>query len=467
MDAVEQIIRGIQVGQRKQATDTELSQRQQQIDSEAESRKAQIEFHKKELENQTKFQEAQIAHQGAQLDLAKKAANMEMLKNQQLIAQHLMQGGEVPGDVKTPVGSGTGGAAFSPVNPSDATSVQHSIPMGEGQAPMQMSLPTPEAFAKRQANLEEILAAPKRATEEAKQKSETERMLSQIHATQTEETLRQQIVARQAQEFETKREAMRIAGENYRNSVTSGTQMKIAQLPYQFFNNMDPQSRAAVVQPSVDAMNNGMMSASQVQKEFNEKGMQGGGMAVIGSFMKSGGVPPTDNQVKFNTSIKPVIDTLPLIQEYINELPKTGSGPAGLISGVTHPDVLNPKLDALYKQIEFNIATVAKNLSGDQGQRLQKALLEPAAGGFLPSKYKATSVNVSNFNKLMGVIESSIDSNNGSMPPQQRAHIKEVLGLTKISPLTNDGKPLSQPQPQPQQSKQGTWTPQGVQWQNQ
>jgi hypothetical protein len=261
--------------------------------------------------------------------------------------------------------------------------------------------------------------------------------------TQAEETKRQATINAQNQAAAIRLEQERQKGELQRTNIQSGTQLQIAKLPYAIFNNMDPQTRAATVQPSIDALNNGDMSAAQVQKEFNEKGMAGAGTAVISAFMGAGGVPLTDKQIAFKQNVQPIVDVLPLIKQYIDMLPKTSSGFKGVITGLEHPDILNPSLDALMKQIDFNIATVAKNLSGDQGQRLQKALLEPAAGGFLPSKFKATEFNVNNYNKLRDVLNSVIDTQLGSIPAAKRAAIKDRMGLNKIPRLGLDGSPVS------------------------
>ena len=410
-----------------------------QLAQEAQARADQLQLEKDKFNEEVNQHSISNKAAKALLDANLAAHQAGLLQASQQMGTTYQNTGVAPaGATFSPAASSTPGGTpnFTPANSADATSQVMQIPGMGAQTVL-----SPEQAAARQSNIDETLAAPKRKTEELKQGLETQRQVAVTTATQAEETKRQATINAQNQAAAIKLKKMEIEGENYRNSVSTATQLKIAQMPYAIFNNMDPQTRTAIVQPSVDALNSGDMSATQVQKEFNEKGMAGAGTAVISAFMGSGGVPPTDKQVQFKQQIKPIIDSLPLIQQYINLLPKSISGPGGVMAGLTHPDMLNPQLEATMKQITFNIANVAKTIGGDAGQRLQKALLEPAEGGYLPSKYKSTAYNISNFNKLMDVVNSSIDSNLGSLPPAQRSHIKNDLGLTKIQPMGSATSP--------------------------
>ena len=424
----------------------------QRTESEAQDRLARQDQAAKELQRQEK--EFQMNHDLAvksseALMTAHKIANSQAL---QQMGQTYQQTGVAPGGASMSPAISTqanGQANASPTNPAQATSQMMSIPGVDGS----IQVASPEAAASAQAARAEIAAAPGRKTEELKQGLETTRQVALTQATQEAETKRQAIINAQNQASALKLRQMDIAGENYRNSVSTGTQLKIAMLPYSVFNNMDPQSRNNIVQPSVDALNDGTMSAKQVQQQFNEKGMMGAGTAVISSFMGAGGVPPTDKQVQFLQQVKPIIDNLTPIAQYIQALPKTSGSLESHVAGFMNSTLLNPDLEAKYKQIEFQIATVAKTLGGDAGQRLQKALLAPAEGGYLPNKFQPTTANVSNYNKLVDVVHKAIDSELGSIPVAQRANIKNKLGLTSVGLLNPDGSPLNaSPQQQaPQQ----------------
>ena len=439
VDRIIEIMRNAHLNQQAQVA---ARQKQEEQDSMAANRLAQQDLEEKRLQQENQHFQASndLANKIAQAQVA--AHKLQSMQTVQQMGQAVQQGAPAPAGSSTVPAISTlpnGEANASPVNPANATSNMLQIPGVEGQ----IQVATPQAYAQQQAGIKTIEQAPDIAKMQATQEAETKRQVAVTATTQAEETKRQATINAQNQAAAIRLEQERQKGELQRTNIQSGTQLQIAKLPYAIFNNMDPQTRAATVQPSIDALTNGDMSATQVQKEFNEKGMAGAGTAVISTFMGAGGVPPTDAQVKFKQSVQPVVDVLPLIKQYIDMLPKTSTGTKGFITGVTHPDILNPQLDALMKQIDFNIATVAKNLSGDQGQRLQKALLEPAAGGFLPSKFKSTEYNVSNFNKLVDVVNSAIDTQLGSLPKAQRAAIKNSMGLDKIPRLGLDGSPVS------------------------
>ncbi len=267
MDAVEQIIRGIQVGQRKNAADVEANQRQQQIDSEVEARKEAIDYHKKELENQNKHTQAVIDYQNANLELARKAAAIQTQVHQQNIAQYLRSGGEMPGDIKTPVGSGTGGAAFSPINQSDATSIQHSVPMPDGP-PMQVTLPTEQTDATNKANLARILGKPaeeaKTREQQALQDAETTR---QVRVAQ--ETGAQRLKEIQEQkDWDMKRYKMTQDAENARNFATNAMHLQIAKLNLTGGLNADGTGGGFPAAAIADNVYNGKISEEQLKKMY-------------------------------------------------------------------------------------------------------------------------------------------------------------------------------------------------------
>jgi hypothetical protein len=430
---VQLILEGLKQHTEKLFKEREQEQEQQRIENQ---RKAQ--------ETQAKLEQQRIDEEVKQHGIANKAAkallDVQLAQHQQQIGQNYQQTGIAPsGTTMSPTASSlpSGEANFTPANPQQATGQMLNVP-GVGS----MQVASPEAAATRQANIADIAAGPSRKTETLKQGLETQRQVAVTQATQAAETDRQVKLATSAQAAAQALKKLEIEGENHRNAVTAGTQMKIAMLPYSIFQNSDPAARTAMTQPSIDAMSNGDISAKQVRDQFNEKGLLGAGTAVVSSFMSSGGVPPTDKQVDFKKKVQPIIDAVPLIQEYIGLLPKTSGGLSGLASGMTHPDLLNPRLASIEKELEFNIAPVARTLGGDEGQRLQKALLGPAEGGYMPSKFKPTSYNVDNYNKFIKLLNSAVDSSLSSMPAGQRAHIKATMGLTKIPFLDQNGQPV-------------------------
>ncbi len=357
---------------------------------------------------------------------------------------------------------------YTPANPSANPQTSSTSLMAIPGTSLNVPVLSPEATATRQANIDETLAAPKRATEAAKQQAETDRILKTQSALQAAETDRfiKQINTTQA--AETEREKLRIAGENHRNAVTAATSRANALLPYSWLQNMPPEQRSTIFKPYNEGMLSGDISGKQVHSDFAEKGMAGAGAGVISQFISAGGVVPTDKQVDFKKKIAPIIDAVPLIKQYIDLLPNTTNTTMGAIKatgfGLTHPLQFNQQLKSIEQQIEFNIAPVARTLGGDEGQRLQKALLGPAEGGYMPSKSATKEANVANYNRFIDLINKVLDSQYAGMPAAQRAIVKSSLGLDKLSKLTPDGKPVKEvTQPiQNQPSATHIWTPQGV-----
>lgn len=458
-EAIDGILRALAQGHQAYQHKQELILEKQRADAQTEAEQARIKQQQEEL-GQRKDEAKEIHKQWAlQHELTKKAADLALQMHMTQLAKDYQATGVQPAGVNMSSAAsslGPGGEAnYTPTKPNQGDYQIMTLPgMGQGGSDVSMQVAKPEVAATRQANLQRILDQPKIEMEAAKQGAETTRQIEVETARAREETKRYLEQIKLTQDSENKRNTERINGENYRTKLETTSRETIANMPYQLFNNATPAERASLVDPSIEAMNNGTMSAKQVHDEFNSKGMQGGGMAVVGGFMKNGGIPPTDKQVTFNTNVKPIIDTLPLIQQYINMLPKTSNGLTSRLAGISNADIINPELEALYKQIEFNIATVAKNLSGDQGQRLQKALLEPAQGGYLPNKYRPTTANISNFNKLVDVLNSAVDAVNGSMGPGQRAHIKNNLGLSNYGHLDLNGQPMTKSQSVPGVSNQ-------------
>src|ERR1017187_9765567 len=290
VDRIIEIMRNAHLNQQAQVA---ARQKQEEQDSMAANRLAQQDLEEKRLQQENQHFQASndLANKIAQAQVA--AHKLQSMQTVQQMGQAVQQGAPAPSGSSTVPAISTlpnGEANASPVNPANATSNMLQIPGVEGQ----IQVATPQAHAEQQAQIAETLAAPARKTEQLKEQEMTARTLATQKAQQEEETKRLLATNAQNQAAAIRLEQERQKGELQRANIQSGTQLQIANLPYAIFNNMDPQTRAATVQPSIDALTNGDMSATQVQKEFNEKGMAGAGTAVISTFMGAGGVPPTD-----------------------------------------------------------------------------------------------------------------------------------------------------------------------------
>src|SRR6185436_3443551 len=112
----------------------------------------------------------------------------------------------------------------------------------------------------------------------------------------------------------------------------------------------------------------------------------------------------------------------------------------------------NSDIDGLYRQLESQVATVAKGVSGDQGQRLQKAMLTAAEHGYLPDRGLPTATNVGVRNNFVKEVDSIVDTALGALPQAQKERIKASMGLKSIKLMKTDGSYVGQ-------EKQGQLSP--------
>ncbi len=465
-DNVELIMRGIQVGQQKKARDEQASLEQQRIDSEVESRKAQIDFHKQELKQQKEFQDAQIEHVKTQVDLAKKAADMQRLVTQQQIAQHIMQGGEVPGDVKTPVAQGTGGASFSPVNPAAATSIQHSITVGPGQPNIEFTAPTEEAQAVKTANLQRILGKP---AEEAKTR--------EMQALQDAETTRQVRVAQEtgsqrlqeindSKQWDLKRFAATQAAENYRANANNAMKLRIAQMNLTGGLNAEGTGGGFPAQAIADNVYSGKISEEQLKKMYPKQAAP-----ILSVVQKANGLPITDKEQQNLKDYEAVAAAVPVIKQ-MNE-----------IVAQHRVEVLIPGTQAykdytsMYESVLGKVPAISRVLSGVT--RFNRQEMDNYIKAIVPDKNPLKADPSTNLRKLntfaTDEVQNAFNTNFSRLPKPQREALKNDVGLnslpyvgSQINPQTQASPMQQQPQgPQQPKQKVGTWTPNGVQWQNQ
>ena len=429
-EIISNILAGLKQHQERVLGQQQLAQEQQHNVAEQQARQQQLDIAKKGLEEEVKQHTIQNAAELAAHKFAVAQATQQM-------AQTYQQTGAAPAGATiapAPGSAPSGAPTIENYNAALNSGQQVMTIPGAGADGKDLQIPTisPQKATEISAAKAEALAGPARKTEEEK-----------LQIQQAEETKRQLLTGAQNAQFEKERLAMTIAGENERNRLTTSTQMAVAQLPYAMFQQMDPKQRDGIVSNYTNALYGGSMSAKDVLGDTNTKGLTGAAGAILLNFAKEGGVPLNDKQIAYFQNIKPAIDQVPNIAAYIQALPKTTGKGAALFSGMKNMELLNPNLEAQKDTIHSQIANVAKSIGGDAGQRLQRALLAPAEGGYLPNKYDPTSANVLRYNAFIDEINKIVDLQLGNVPPEQRAFIKaNTLGMGNLKKLNPDATPF-------------------------
>jgi hypothetical protein len=427
------------------------SQRQQaleaqQMANEREARQKQLDIESKRLDQEHNYQQAQ-------LDLAQKAAALKNLADKQQLTLNYQQTGALPAGSTVQqsstqqarfTGGGFTGGQQLPAEP-ERQDINFNDENGRLIAQAQNVL-SPQGAAQLQAEREFLLEKPKLDYMMAQQNAQFVRQ-AQLEGLKRQGEFNQAVKIHGmdiASELQRNRDT--IAGENARNAAEINSREKIAMLPYNMFNNMNPEQKNNLLQPIVSGMYDGTMSMKDAMAEFGKSNVApAAANAILGQFtqLTGGGMIPSDKQVETIKNLQPIVDMLPKIQAYIQSLPVTNNWAAGKLNAITQNDFMNPERAMQMAQLEQPVAIVARNLGGDEGQRLQKALLEPAEGGYLPRKTDPTKVNVERFNNFLDLAKNSYMKALGPMPMGQKMNIMNKSGLNNISKLGPDGKSMT------------------------
>lgn len=458
-DAVEMIMRGVLAGglakkQKEEQTRAEQKamQEQERIDNEVEARKAQTKFHQQEVDNALK-------HQNAMYDLAKQAADIQAQVHKQSIAQHFIQGGELPGDVQTPVGSGTGGASFSPANPAAATSIQHSIPLDHGGS-MNFTTPTREAAATTQANLKRILDQP-----DIEAKIKESLALQGERANQAEESKKADFQrAFMMKAWDDNRNNERIKAEGEWHKLQAQTQLQVANIQASSRNNGIPEDfdYSGYLQRGLA----GDVNAEEVQRLGKP------GLVLKNAMSKAGGKFLTKEEQDVVGEFKMMVDSVGLMDQVIANQPQGNTWGVSQIRGLLNSG--NTAVTTPEAELQGRLSVIARGLMKERGALSNRDI--ERASSLMPSRFQPVQANIQKRNDLVRQISSVVDAKLSTLPPAQRKIIVDRVGLNKLQMLGGQPAPAAAPvqgqpqqaQPQqPQQGKTGNWTPNGVQWQNQ
>ena len=426
------ILEGLKIADSRKARQGELAEAQKRTQIESERAQAERQFR----EAQVQQQKDSLAEQKRQFDLNLKAAqalhNAQINEKLQSIGTTYAQTGVAPPDTQVvPSATSAQGGSYTPTNPQQAT--QQTLVMPGGQ---QISVPTPQAYAQRQADLKRAMLAPEVEARLKEQSSE--------HGFRLEEQKQQQAAAKELADLN-KSWQLEIA-KMQRDSAEGvarmhdATQRFVATLPYRWFQDsgLSVGQTSDILKPYVEGVYTGTISPKDLKADFAAKGLGGADAAVMSAVMKAGGVPLNDKQVATVNSLSIFPEIVKGIDTLIDSLPKTegmkagSSVNAGMKGLMTFGD---KNISVAQQSLESQIGRVALIVGGDQGQRLQKALLTSSEGGYMPSRFEPTDANIKRRNNFVSIVNSILkDSALRGIPETQQNAILTKAGLANLAP---------------------------------
>jgi hypothetical protein len=429
--------------------------------SQDEDRKARVKEVQDRLDQQKTEFNAQHALAIKAADMVRQLNEYKVLQDKTSIAQHIMGGGAVPGDAQAPVGGNETTGNFSPVGgitDPNTTSVMHQIPMGDGQPPLQMTLPTPNAYATQQANIARITNAP---AEEAKtresvatQSAMTDKLLAgkaaddeRVQAAKAQDFLRETQREKAQADLQLQLERMRTASaERINASKNNGSSID--------------------VEPLIQDGVNGNLS----QEELNRMAITKQDKAMItNGVLQAGGRLYTQAQKDVIPTFVNAVKTVGNMDEFIANQPQSKNWLAAQIGGLG--TAFDSKLNNLQDMIKADTMAIAKTIQGAKGQRIMNLELKLAQGGFVPKRNQTLEENVIRRNQYVQSLQDVVRANLSSLPPESVNATLQRLGILDIPMLDpSTGKPIqrtggtqSTTTNQTNPAATHVWTPNGIQ----
>lgn len=425
-EIIQNILHGLQIADARKARQATLAIEQQRANTESEAAKARAQEAKDRLAEE--LRQHNLAHDIAQqtLNLNKKLGEAQISGEMQKIGESVANTGVVPaGATLSPAATSPQGGNYTPINPQAATSQTLVMPGGQ-----QLSIPTPQGMAdvKRTLMQPEIEASKaKIGQEQAARLAEIKEQGEQARLTAESQKSWQMEIARMQRDS-----AESIA------KAHDATLRFTAQLPYSFFaqTGLSVGQVGDLLKPYVEGMYNGSISPQDLKADFAAKGMAGADAAVMGAVTKAGGVPLNPKQVQTINSFGIFPQIIKNIDDLIDALPKTpgmsqSSHAQAALKGLT--TLGDQNISVLKANLESQIGRVALVVGGDQGQRLQKALLSSSEEGYQPSRLMSTDANIKRRNNFVETVKNILDTQLRGVPDKQKQAILNNLGAKEFT----------------------------------
>lgn len=439
---VQNILQGLRIGQEKRAARARTELEQQRLEQQRQAQEAEIKIRHESLDEQKRqFDATQKVH-------AARAA-LDQMQQKQEITANIMKGIDVPGSSKSPAAFGPMGG-FTPVHPEDATHQVTTLPTGD-----EVTTPTMNEQARQGAAAYEIANKPKEEALRREKGAEEEARAKQAEISKAADfarTMSQKAMDdSRATEDRASREMIAAAG--------NASREKVARIAASTKGKLSPEWENYDISPHVMDALSGNISREDVSRMTLPPQLK---MALIDGVKASGGNLLSKDQQKVASEYSGLVDIVKTMDELLTKIPQNmGKGvmASGLASIKGAYAGLDKDITSLEQRLEGNATIIGRTVSKDNRVSDQDA--KRVGLGFFPSKSDLLENNIKKRNDYVQRVNGAIDAKLSTVPLGQRAIIKKKLGLDTLPMLPLPGQQGQQGQP----ARQGTWTPQGIQWQ--
>lgn len=438
-EALNFVFEGLKMAQQRKQNESAMKQRQ----TEAEAEKA----HKEE---QIKIQQEQLKQQKEQFDVQKKLLEAQVAKQyldaRMSVAQKAVGGEPVPGMTTQPVGAGTQGAAFTPSRPENATSQLYSIPMGEGQQPLEFQAATPRVHAQQQATLEEITNRPKVKAQLEVIGGQRRLMAEQAEASKEADYMR----AMAMKYWDDKRNRDSIEGQKEVARLNASSRERAAGIRANAAAGQELENTN--VEHYINGLHDGTYTRDDILRTFpKDKRLA---TNIIQSAAADGSIPISKEQQALVGGYQSLVNNIKLMDEFLANASNTQNRVSAFASGVGN--TLNDKLTTLEDELHGRGSIIARGLGQEKGNMSNRDV-DRIQRGYGLSRYSTLERNVTMRNTYVNDLKEILDAKLANISPAQRAIIKEKLGLNKIELIVPKG------QKQPAQPVQPAYSPESIQ----
>src|ERR1035437_2844503 len=347
---VENILKGLQLGQQKLNEQQQRTLESQRIAAETEAEQARIEQQKGDLQERKR-----------QFDIATKATqamhNLTIAQETQRLSEGAMRGMPIPGATVTDANQGGGGGvAFGGANNGAGQQIQapqpsnNAIPIGQQYQNVQMpsylnidgqpnnvTLPSPETFAGQQAARERVLNAPA-------EESKTREQLAQIAGEQTKSLAMKDLDYKRVEDAKAAdfaREVQRNSTQIYIEKMRNDSAERVAKAKNQ--------GESFDVEPLIDDAMHGHLSQEELNKMAISKSDKS---RIMSGVLQQGGRIFTQTQKDLTPDLINAVKVVPLMDDFLSNQSQTTNWFSAQLGGLgsTFDSHLNNLQDQIKSQ---------------------------------------------------------------------------------------------------------------------
>jgi hypothetical protein len=456
---VENILKGLQLGQQKANEARQRDLEQQRITLEDKTRSAEMVDRQQRL-----IQEKKISD--AQMQLAQKAADLSHLTSLTQLGAAAKSGVPIPGATYSDANQGGGGAvAFSGANNSAGQQIQapqpsnNAIPIGQQyqniQLPVNDSSGQPitipnvaslDVQAGQQAARERVLNAPA-------EESKTREQLAQIAGEQTKSLAMKDLDYKRVEDAKAAdfaREVQRNSTQIYIEKMRNDSAERVAKAKNQ--------GESFDVEPLIDDAMHGHLSQEELNKMAISKSDKS---RIMSGVLQQGGRIFTQTQKDLTPDLINAVKVVPLMDDFLSNQSQTTNWFSAQLGGLG--STFDSHLNNLQDQIKSQTMAIAKTVQGAKGQRIMNLELQLAQGGFVPKRNQTVSENIDRRNNYVKGLQDIVKAKLDGVPAKQANLTMQDIGVLDIPILDpKTGKPIKNVQQQIQQNPQPQLSPAAI-----